>query len=331
MTKFFKFKGTSKRIEYWSIMVIGSIIIFVVTLDLLELLTTGESRIHQTLGLAIVLGAIILTALWIQLATIVRRCRDSGISPWWSALVLIPYVGFVGLLVMGILPSKDSNNKDNMENIKQKFDELEESFIKFQFIILKLFEFTEKPKKYYRFKTDGNISSTEKPKKYYRFKTDGNISSEPLSEEQLYKLFNNGKIYSKTEIRCDDDLEWIEFYKVFPEKVLPYSDMINGNVDPWTKTRSNDPQIRTKYNESEVQLGFPDVFDFIRGIPHFIFLVIAVLSYLMSIIKWFIKEHNTFLGAFLELIWALIPVINIIYVIDWWLIFFRFIILFVFG
>jgi len=38
----------------------------------------------------------------------------------------------------------------------------------------------------------------------------------------------------------------------------------------------------------------------------------------MAIIRWFVTDQLTFWRGFKELIWALMPVANIVYVWDWW-------------
>lgn len=49
-----------------------------------------------------------------------------------------------------------------------------------------------------------------------------------------------------------------------------------------------------------------------------VFAFVLFLSYVMSIIKWFITDHFSFWNGFKELVWALCPIINITYVWDWW-------------
>ena len=46
--------------------------------------------------------------------------------------------------------------------------------------------------------------------------------------------------------------------------------------------------------------------------------VVLIVNWLMSLARWFTTEHLTFWSGFKELIWALLPVINIFYIWDWW-------------
>ena len=39
----------------------------------------------------------------------------------------------------------------------------------------------------------------------------------------------------------------------------------------------------------------------------------------ISLYRWFSTEHWNFWAGFKELLWAVIPVLNFTYVLDWWL------------
>lgn len=43
-----------------------------------------------------------------------------------------------------------------------------------------------------------------------------------------------------------------------------------------------------------------------------------VINWAMAISKWFMTDHSSFWQGFKELVWALIPLLNIGYVLDWW-------------
>ena len=42
-------------------------------------------------------------------------------------------------------------------------------------------------------------------------------------------------------------------------------------------------------------------------------------TYVMCAIRWFSTDHRLFWHGAKELIWAMVPVINFLYVWDWWL------------
>ena len=54
----------------------------------------------------------------------------------------------------------------------------------------------------------------------------------------------------------------------------------------------------------------------------YLIIFIFSFSYVLSIIKWFLEDHNYFWYGFKELVWALLPILNIFYVLDWWIIIF---------
>ncbi len=61
----------------------------------------------------------------------------------------------------------------------------------------------------------------------------------------------------------------------------------------------------------------PDDDDNLVGCITIIVLLQAV-TYPMSLVRWFITDHNTFWFGFKELVWALVPLVNFTYVWDWW-------------
>ena len=50
----------------------------------------------------------------------------------------------------------------------------------------------------------------------------------------------------------------------------------------------------------------------------FLYVTLGITS-IMSLVKWFMTDHLAFWEGFKELVWALIPVLNIFYVWEWWL------------
>jgi len=50
----------------------------------------------------------------------------------------------------------------------------------------------------------------------------------------------------------------------------------------------------------------------------YLLVFVAVVSYPMALIKWFTVDHFAFWPGFKELLLALIPIVNVIYVGDWW-------------
>lgn len=93
MQKYFNFEGTSTRSEFWAMQLIAGLVLFMAFIML-----AAE---------AIVLGLpLMFAACWYNLATTVRRIRDSGNNVWWILVYAVPYISFIALFVFGILETK---------------------------------------------------------------------------------------------------------------------------------------------------------------------------------------------------------------------------------
>ena len=108
MEQYFKFDGSATRSEFWGVNIVGGIVAFV--LAFVGAAIAGSS----TSGFAIAFGAIILIAtfvgaIWLSLATAVRRCRNAGLNPWWAAATCVPYFGWIVFIVLGCLKTDATN------------------------------------------------------------------------------------------------------------------------------------------------------------------------------------------------------------------------------
>lgn len=94
MQKYFNLEGTSTRSEYWEIQLLTCLVLFIAS----SMLLSAE---------LIVLGYLLmLAACWCNVATTVRRIRDSGNSLWWILVYVVPYISFIALVVFGVLETK---------------------------------------------------------------------------------------------------------------------------------------------------------------------------------------------------------------------------------
>jgi uncharacterized membrane protein YhaH (DUF805 family) len=89
--KYFVLDGKATRSEYWGI----SLICYVLALP--------------ALFFAGILGGLII--IWTLLSTTTRRCRDAGISPWFSATILIPWIAVVAVIVFGCLKTEKKEDE----------------------------------------------------------------------------------------------------------------------------------------------------------------------------------------------------------------------------
>ncbi|WP_349370036.1 DUF805 domain-containing protein [Salinarimonas sp.] len=97
------FQGRARRKEYWSYVLFSFLIIVGATF--VAALLFGEELgnvVNGLLGLAFLLPG---------LAALVRRLHDGGYSGWLVLLLLIPFLGFVALLVLAVLPTEPRPNK----------------------------------------------------------------------------------------------------------------------------------------------------------------------------------------------------------------------------
>lgn len=101
--KYSAFGGTATRSEYWGVILVTWAIS--VAASLVFLLFVGMGSVGSVVGLLGFLAVIVFNV-WLNLATMIRRCRDAGINPWFVLTLLIPYIGFVSMIVFGCLPSK---------------------------------------------------------------------------------------------------------------------------------------------------------------------------------------------------------------------------------
>lgn len=86
----FDFSGGSSRKDFW----LTALVNFVVA----TILTVISPIVYMVFYLATLIPSIALT---------IRRLRDGGFSPWLFLTIFIPILGFIGLIVLTALPSKN--------------------------------------------------------------------------------------------------------------------------------------------------------------------------------------------------------------------------------
>ena len=109
MKKYFNFYGAASRQQYWAVFVILTLISVVGSVPLFLTASLGVA------GFVLLSLGFLLLVTWCFLATSARRCRDAGISPWWSLLYFIPYANVVFIIVAGILKTKPGGNSGSGE------------------------------------------------------------------------------------------------------------------------------------------------------------------------------------------------------------------------
>jgi uncharacterized membrane protein YhaH (DUF805 family) len=106
LKKYADFNGRARRKEYWMFFLFNIIItIVLVIVDGM----LGTSAVPGALGL---LGALYSLALLVPgIAVAVRRLHDTGRSGWWILIGLVPFVGFIVLIVFMVQDGTPGENQ----------------------------------------------------------------------------------------------------------------------------------------------------------------------------------------------------------------------------
>ncbi|MFM2422859.1 MAG: hypothetical protein RL291_1389 [Pseudomonadota bacterium] len=101
----FAFNGRINRGKFWLGQVLGLVISYAL-LGASAFLSPGLFTYDGVGALPpvhpltwVFLGLAFLVAIWISLATMIKRCHDRGKSGWWSLIVLIPIAGFIWMII----------------------------------------------------------------------------------------------------------------------------------------------------------------------------------------------------------------------------------------
>ena len=106
MEKYFKFDGSSTRSEYWAVVLIGGVVGFILAL-IGALLLAAEAGAFATVVGSLILAVTFIGAIWLSIATTMRRCRNAGINTWWTLATFVPYVGWIVSIVIGCLKTDE--------------------------------------------------------------------------------------------------------------------------------------------------------------------------------------------------------------------------------
>jgi uncharacterized membrane protein YhaH (DUF805 family) len=110
MNKYFNFSGTASRSEYWGVYILSIVLGMLFMTVGTGLLLTNNAAMLALGGLIFL--AVVVGIIWVYLATAVRRCRNAGINPWWSAATFLPYVGVIVGIVIGCIPTTQAVTVD---------------------------------------------------------------------------------------------------------------------------------------------------------------------------------------------------------------------------
>ena len=103
--KLFLPRGTMTTREFWmaqAVLLVMFLIVFVVSLFFAGTAGEGSPVTLNIMGLGVVF------LIWANLMSLIKRCRDAGINPWWTLATWLPYVGVVAWLVISFLKTKET-------------------------------------------------------------------------------------------------------------------------------------------------------------------------------------------------------------------------------
>ena len=106
-----KFKGRSRRSEYWWIQLFLVLTNLAVAAIDLALMDCDVDRFIANGGGGIVGLIWILVTIVPALAVLVRRLHDTGKTGWWALIGFVPLIGGIVLLVFTVLDSDAGENK----------------------------------------------------------------------------------------------------------------------------------------------------------------------------------------------------------------------------
>lgn len=109
MLKYFSFSGVSTRSEFWAVAIITFIMSMIMAIVAGLLFAGGDTG---TIFGAILFIVIAIAGAWLSFATTIRRCRDSGLNPWWTLGCIIPYIGLIVWIVIGVMQTKNQEEKN---------------------------------------------------------------------------------------------------------------------------------------------------------------------------------------------------------------------------
>ena len=108
----FDFKGRARRSEYWYLFLFN----MVVFIGLMSLAVSFDNLNRYKIDaienfFTILIGLYGLITIIPNLSVSIRRLHDVGRSGFWLAICLIPYVGFITILILAAQDSEQGTNK----------------------------------------------------------------------------------------------------------------------------------------------------------------------------------------------------------------------------
>jgi uncharacterized membrane protein YhaH (DUF805 family) len=122
------FSGRIGRLNWWlgqlaivGVLFVGAMLVY------MSIGTAGFDQAHLSSSALVVIGATVLLATWINIATTVKRFHDRNKSGFWFLIVLIPYIGGLWQIVeCGFMAGTPGTNNYGDSTGSSSFDDIEE-------------------------------------------------------------------------------------------------------------------------------------------------------------------------------------------------------------
>lgn len=117
MKKYLSFREEATRSEFWAVTLIcwlTSWIFVFLALLLGGVFAMASELLGGLIALLGIVGVVVLSA-WLMLSVNARRCNEANISRWWVLPTIIPFIGVIVTIVLGIIPPDPNRIKFKVE------------------------------------------------------------------------------------------------------------------------------------------------------------------------------------------------------------------------
>ena len=104
--KYATFEGRARRSEYWYF-----VLFYFLAIVVLAMVDVTVGTYNEEVGVGLLSGLFGLATIVPSLAVTVRRLHDTDRSGWWVLLELVPFIGWLVVLVFTVLDSQPGANR----------------------------------------------------------------------------------------------------------------------------------------------------------------------------------------------------------------------------
>jgi len=102
---YFSLNGRVDRRDYWTLLIAPLIVVAILLGMLSRLMGLSTHAVNYTCLILLPVVA------WISMAVSAKRWHDIGSSGWWAILSLVPFIGYVVVIALGVLPGEVGANR----------------------------------------------------------------------------------------------------------------------------------------------------------------------------------------------------------------------------